>query len=382
MRYDHLLLKIVGVAFCCCVNVSAIAQSLRKASDWVRYHSLTDTTTPGQPSFRIYPTLAFSPETNLEIGISSLYLFQAKKDSNNRISELNAFTFVTLQSQYGIWLDNAIYTDKDKWFILGRARYQRFPLLYYGVGPNTDRDRPAIVDANYLIFRQRVLRKIAPNLFLGPEVDYQYLFNTEVEHDIEDRVREVPPGSEGSSNLGMGGAMVYDNRHNVLNVRKGFFAEAGILTYAKSLGSTFGFSAFNVDVRTYTPINKRNVLALQAMGNFISGNAPFNQLALMGGENMMRGYYYGRYRDKNLLAAQAEYRILPFAFSKRFGATLFLSTGAVAPTISTFSAADFKIAGGAGLRYFLFPKKDIFIRMDMGLTREGRGFYFFIGEAF
>jgi len=30
----------------------------------------------------------------------------------------------------------------------------------------------------------------------------------------------------------------------------------------------------------------------------------------------MRGYYLGRYRDKNLLAGQIEYRILPFGFSK------------------------------------------------------------------
>ena len=37
-------------------------------------------------------------------------------------------------------------------------------------------------------------------------------------------------------------------------------------------------------------------------------------LSLMGGESLMRGYYLGRYRDKNLVAGQVEY-ILPFAFS-------------------------------------------------------------------
>ncbi len=128
MQYNHFLPKLLAgvVVLFCCINMSARAQRLRKASSWVLHHSLIDTTTPGQPSFRIYPTVAYSPETNLELGFSSLYLFQAKKDSTNRISELNAFTFVTLQSQYGLWLDNAIYGDKDKWFILGRARYQRF----------------------------------------------------------------------------------------------------------------------------------------------------------------------------------------------------------------------------------------------------------------
>lgn len=358
------------------------AQVLKKTANWVLYHSIIDTTTPGHPSFRIYPTLAYSPETDLEIGFSTLYLFQAKKDSNNRISELTAFTFFTLQSQYGIWLENAIYGDKDKWFILGRTRFQRFPLLYYGIGPNTPKDYPATIDANYFVFRQRVLRKIIPNLFLGPEVDYQSFFNTSVEHDKDDLVKDIPPGSSGSTNLGIGAAIVYDNRHNVLNVRKGYFAELGLLTYSDKFGSRYNFTGFNADFRSYRAVNKRDVLAWQMTGNFYSGNVPFNQMALMGGETIMRGYYSGRYRDKNMLATQLEYRMLPFSFSKRIGATLFAGTAVVAPTISSFRFDNLKLSGGAGIRYLLFPKKDIFVRLDVGVTKEGLGFYFFTGEAF
>jgi outer membrane protein assembly factor BamA len=364
-----------------CTSI-AHAQVLKKTANWVLHHALIDTTTPGQPSFRIYPTLAYAPETDLEIGISTLYIFQAKKDSNNRISELNAFTFFTLQKQYGIWLDNAIYGDKDKWFILGRTRFQRFPLLYYGVGPNAVKDYPATIDANYLLFRQRVLRKIAPNLFLGPEVDYQSLSRTSVEHHKNDVVKELPAGSEGSSNIGLGGAIVYDNRHNVLNVRKGHFAEIGLLNYSRKLGSKYDFNGINTDFRTYQPISKRDVLALQVTGNFYTGNVPFNQMALMGGEIMMRGYYYGRYRDKNMIAAQAEYRMLPLSFSKRIGAAFFAGTAVVAPTIGSLRLDNLKLAGGAGIRYLLFPKKDIFVRFDVGVTKEGVGFYFFTGEAF
>jgi hypothetical protein len=360
----------------------ANAQLLKKSVNWALHHSIIDTTTPGQPSFRIYPTLAYSPETDLEMGLVSLYLFQAKKDSNNRISELNAFTFFTLQNQYGLWLDNAIYGDKDKWFILGRTRFQRFPLLYYGIGPNAAKDYPATIDANYLVFRQRILRKIASNLFFGPEVDYQNLFKTHVDHHKDDPAKDFPTGSSGSSNLGIGGAIVFDNRHNVLNVRKGQFAELGLLTYSKNLGSTYTFTSINVDLRNYLPVTKRDVLAFQLIGNFYSGAVPFNQMALIGGESMMRGYYYGRYRDKNMIAGQAEYRILPAAFSKRIGAAVFAATAAVAPRISSLRSDNLKVAGGAGLRYLLFPKKDIFMRFDVGLTKEGRGFYFFIGEAF
>ncbi|TLV04108.1 hypothetical protein FEN17_08595 [Dyadobacter luticola] len=343
--------------------------------------TISDTASAGQSSFRVYPTLGYSPETSFEGGLSALLIFQAKKDSLNRLSEIQAFSFFTLEAQYGIWLDNAIYGDKDKWFILGRTRFQRFPLLYYGIGPETPEKDPALIDANYLLLRQRVLRKVRPNLFVGPEVDYQQLYNTHF-NQPDNHQYEKPLGADGTRNLGLGAAVVYDNRHNVLNVRKGFFGEVSYLRYAPAFGSKTDFQAVSVDIRSSHPTSARNVLAWQVYGNFNSGDVPFNQLALMGGEMIMRGYYYGRYRDKNMVAAQLEHRWLPFGFSKRIGAVAFAGAAMVAPKINAFDTRYVRPSGGIGIRYLLFPKKDIFLRLDMGLTKDGPGFYLFTGEAF
>ena len=102
----------------------------------------------------------------------------------------------------------------------------------------------------------------------------------------------------------------------------------------------------------------------------------------MGGESLMRGYYLGRYRDKHLVAGQLEYRILPFNFSKRFGASVFLSVGQVFGDDYDFDLKKFLPTGGAGLRFLIFPDKDIYTRLDVAFTEEGTGFYFYIGEAF
>jgi hypothetical protein len=345
---------------------------------------ISDTTSPGKPSIRVYPTLAYAPETSVEFGLSGLLLFQARNDTNNRLSEVNAFTFITLKAQYGIWLDNAIYGHEDKWFVLGRTRFQQFPLLYYGIGPNARSEHPAVVDATYLLARQRVLRKIIPNLFFGPEVDYQQLFNTKFNQPspADAAPHELPSGSEGTRNVGLGFGLVYDNRHNVLNVRKGFFGELSFLSYQPAWGSEKTFLGVNTDLRYYRPVRGRNVLAAQVYGNFLTGDVPFNQLALMGGEMMMRGYYMGRYRDKNMVSAQTEYRWLPFAFSKRFGGAVFAAAAVVAPEIGQFEARNIKWAGGAGLRYLLFQKKDIYLRFDVGATQDGFNFYIYTGEAF
>ena len=68
--------------------------------------------------------VAYSPETSWEIGVSSLLVYSANRDLSNRLSELKAFTFYTLENQYGLWLDHTVYTDQNEWFIYGRARYQ------------------------------------------------------------------------------------------------------------------------------------------------------------------------------------------------------------------------------------------------------------------
>ena len=346
---------------------------------------ITDTTEEGKRSFRAYPTIGFAPETSFEFGFSGLLLYNAKGDTSNRISEVNGFTFITLEGQYGFWLDHALYGDKDRWFFLGRFRAQRFPLLYWGVGPETPNKDRAIIDASYLLLRERILHKVVPNLFIGPEVDFQWLINPSFEQPKEGGVLTLPPGADGTRNLGLGGGIVYDDRHNVLNVREGHFAEVSYLDYRPAWGSEFNFSAITVDARAYRSLNSRNVLAAQVYANFLrdnSGEVPFNHLALLGGDMIMRGYYAGRYRDRKLIAAQVEHRWLPFKFSRRLGGTVFAAAGAVSPRYGDFSLADVKPAGGVGLRYFLFPKKDIFLRFDLGVTPGGVGFYIFTGEAF
>lgn len=342
---------------------------------------INDTTDIREPQFLAYPTLAFAPETSWEIGLSSLFVYYAKRDTTNRLSEINGFTFYTLRRQYGAFFDHALYTHQNRYAFLGRIRYQNFPLLYFGIGPNTPAEFEARVDARLLNIKERALKRIGKNIFTGVEVDFQRLSSVAfVPHGQASVTR--PLGHEGSANLGLGAGILYDDRHNVLNVRKGAFAELALLHYNRAWGSDFGFTTILSDNRWYKSLNSRNVLALQAFGQFSIGQPPFNQLALLGGESLMRGYYTGRFRDRNQLAAQAEFRMLPFSFAKRWGAAVFGGTGTVFNRFGNLSLRNFVVAGGAGLRFLLFPKKDIYTRLDFALTREGSGLYIFIGEAF
>jgi hypothetical protein len=354
-------------------------ENLKDKKNEISEKLLEDTT--GKPNYLIYPTLAFTPETKWEFGLVNLFLFYAKGDKRNRLSEVNTFTFYTQQRQYGLWVDHAIYGHEDNWFFLGRGRFQYFPLKYYGIGMKAPKDNYQVVNNFNIQVRERVLKNITGNFYGGFEFDFHKIYNVSFGQTAPSFI--FPAGSNGSANLGMGAGIVYDNRRNVLNVRNGLFGEIAYLNYNDAIGSDFSFQSFQYDVRYFRKgLGKNQVVALQTMGNFNNGTVPFNQLALMGGEMMMRGYYLGRFRDRNMVNAQAEYRFLPFPFSKRFGAAAFASVGTVAPTFTSTFTSDYRWAGGAGLRYLLFKPKDIFVRFDVAFTKEGNGIYFFIGEAF
>ena len=342
---------------------------------------LKETSDPSAPKLINYPTLAYSPETNWEFGVSSLYVYSAKRNLKNRLSEIKAFTFFTLENQYGLWLDHAVYTNKNKWFLYGRARYQSFPLLYFGIGPDSPSEYLSRIDGQYVLLRERLLRETLPSLYIGFELDYQRLNNVKY---VDQSLGSSPPsvGSYGSSNLGLGLGVLYDNIHNALNPRKGIYSEWAFLKYSQTLGSDFNMTSYIIDNRIYKPIKKNTVLAFQLYGQFTLGNPPFNMLSLMGGESLMRGYYLGRYRDKHLIAGQVEYRILPFDFSKRWGASVFVAAGEVFSEDNIFQINRLLPTGGFGVRYLVFPEKDIYTRIDISFTGEGRGVYFFIGEAF
>ena len=363
----------------------SVSGQINKDGDGVfkRYFNklINDTNDLSAPKFMTYPTLAYSPETRWEIGFSSLYIYSAKRDLLNRLSEVKAFTFYTLENQYGIWLDHMLYTDKNTWFFLGRARYQSFPLLYFGIGPDSQSERISLIDGNYSLFRERFLRAVIPSLYVGLELDYQRLSSVKYK-DVTPNHQQPSVGANGSTNLGLGLGILYDNIHNALNPRKGIYSEWAVLNYNGDFGSDFNFTSYIIDNRFYVPVKKNTVLAAQLYGQFTLGNAPFNMLSLMGGESLMRGYYLGRYRDKNLIAGQLEYRILPFKFSRRWGASAFMAAGQVYDENETFQFKNLLPTGGLGLRFLVFPEKDIYTRVDVAFTEEGRGIYFFIGEAF
>jgi len=341
---------------------------------------------PGKPQFLAYPVLAYAPETRLEMGVSGLVFFHSRNDVTNRLSEIPLYAFYTLNQQYGLTFEHAIFSDRSRRSFLGEGLVANFPLQYYGIGLDASPADRAVVYARQLVARERVLFRLGRSeLYLGLEIGISSFGAVRFEPEDGCCVT-LPRGGDGTTNVTGGLGIAYDTRHNPLNVRDGVFAELALLASRAGVLSEYTFHNVYADLRGYRPLgpDKTVVLAGQVLGQFGGGDLPFNELGLIGGDGMMRGYYRGRYRDRHLVAAQAEIRVLPLplGFTERIGLAAFLATGTVYGSWAELGQARPLVTGGGGLRILTFPASDIYTRVEVGFSEDGPGFYVYVGEAF
>ena len=124
-------------------------------------------------------------------------------------------------------------------------------------------------------------------------------------------------------------------------------------------------------------MRKNNILALNIYSEFTNGDAPFNQLALMGGPKRMRGIFEGRFRDDHFLTFQSEYR---FPIWRKIKGVIFGSVGSVGSQEDSFQNTLFTY--GLGMRFGISKNEKINLRLDYGFGKNSSGIYLTIGEAF
>lgn len=322
------------------------------------------------------PIIQNSPETGLKIGLAGNYLFKAGRDSATRSSNVYLQVAYTSKRQFilePIW---NIYTPKERYIFRGRAGYLNFTDQYWGIGPTSASFDKSDLSYQRIYLQAKLLRKIKGNWFAGAQFRYSNIY----ELNWNNEVPQVE-GNGGSVVAGIGPNIQADFRDNPFSPQKGWYADLYWAGFDKFAGGTHGFSELQADFRYYLPTKKPfQVLAFQAFGNFSNGIVPFRELPRLGSAFLMRGYFEGRFRDKNYLASQLEWRQPIYKF---IHASAFVAVGEVAPEIDKFMLKTIKVTSGAGLRILLNKKEYVFVRVDLAFNNEGgTGFYIRINDAF
>ena len=326
-----------------------------------------------------FPVIFYAPETRLAAGIFGSYTFYNKKDSTQKYpSQIQIGAAYTLNKQLLLFFPFRVYTKQNKYAIYGEAGYYKYSYFFYGIGNNQATNYKELYRVNFPRVKINFLKQLKPNLFVG----LRYWLENYKLKGIENNQQLDTANITGVPNnfiSGIGPAFNYDTRDNIFYPIKGVFIDGGVQFYGKELGSNFKYSRYNLDASMYFANHNSNVFAFNLFADFLMGNQiPFNQLAMLGGNKKMRGYYEGRFRDKNLISLCTEYR---FGIYKRFGGVFFANAGAVNSNLNNI-AAHIQTSVGTGARFTLNKAEKLNIRFDVGFGKKSTGFYFTIGEAF
>ncbi|RYD69558.1 MAG: hypothetical protein EOP53_26975, partial [Sphingobacteriales bacterium] len=334
------------------------------------------------------PSITYSPETSLSLGVYLMYYFKMGiAGSCTHPSNIQFSSAYTLNKQFSAEPKWEIYTKDDDYFTTGSFLYQLFPEQFFGVGNNTKKEDAETYSHQLLKLNTKYQKRWYDRFFFGPQYQMQYMFNVEPSADGQLSKDQVS-GAKGYFASGLGASATWDSRDLILFPQRGLYADLSSTFFSNIFGSQHSFQQITLEARKYFSFKKRRVLAFQGYTQHNTGNPPFRMLAMMGNKELMRGYYSGRFRDRDYLAAQAEYR---FPVFWRIGMTAFGGLGQVAHSydemrLKGFNKEDgkgFHPSYGLGLRYLYNKSENINIRADFGFGPDGmNGQYITIGEAF
>jgi outer membrane protein assembly factor BamA len=144
----------------------------------------------------------------------------------------------------------------------------------------------------------------------------------------------------------------------------------------------YSFRQTTIDLQQHVPLlHGHRVVSLRALAVLSDASdgqvVPFFLSPTLGGLNIGRGFPTFRFRDRNLLALQAEYRYL---VNPLVSGAVFVDAGQVASSPRALARSRFKTSYGAGLR--LGAKGAAALRLDVAFGDARPKVIVGLGHAF
>lgn len=316
----------------------------------------------------------YSSSIKLGVGIVGSGLFRIDpSDKSVSPSNVSVVADVATSGFYMLGLRGNLLFPHENYRIDMAAGFSSFPSKFWGIGYDAGRnDYYSKYTLQEIRLRFDLLKKIAPNTFLGIITNFSYT------DAIKFKDKSLLNGESRRFTASGGGLILsYDSRDFIPNPRKGFYAKLEQQFYPEFLGSSDYFSRTEFIARFYKTIWEGGILAFDLQGTFNSSNVPWTMNAMIGGSYQMRGYFEGRYNDKKLIQTQVELRQHIYG---RSGAVAWVGAGNVFPKISEFDWGHTLPTFGIGYRWEF--KKRVNVRLDYGFGKGESAFYFNINEAF
>ena len=350
---------------------------------------------PGHHALLLVPVLGYSQQTS---GVAELALSAAFARAGANVSTVVGTAQYTLRQQAILTLTSSVWATDNRWNLLADWRIMHYPQSSYGLGMYTKTTSNVVtMDYDYLRLYQQALRQVAPTWYAGVGYQLDDHWNI-VSRNSRREVIAVSRYSNGVAGRSVSSgpvlSVLHDSRGNAINPQGGSLLSVQFRPNLKLLGSTSSYQSLLLEGRWYvhpSPVS-RNILAFWSYNAFtLSGNPPFLDLPATGWDmygNTGRGFIQGRFRGKNFVYAEAEYRY-GITRNRLLGGVAFLN----AQSVTELSVTHGRItdegfqrvvpAVGAGLRLNVNKNSRTNLAVDYAVGLDGsHGLVLNLGEVF
>lgn len=319
----------------------------------------------------------YGSATGFGLGVvaSGLYSLD-KQDATLPLSNFSIFGNVATSGMLMIGVRGNNLFPQEKYKFDYAAYVYTFPSKFWGIGyenGNNDANERTYSRVKFEL-KPRFNFRVFDNAYVGAVANFQYVNVSKMDEYAMSMI-----GGQGLKffSTGAGVTLNYDSRDVVTNATRGWFLQVDQLFYPSFFGNDHVFYLTDFTLSSYHKAWKGAVIAGELHSQFNFEDVPWPMLAQVGGPNRMRGYFEGRYRDKNIIEAQIELRQHLW---RRNGAVLWVGAANVFPAFKDMRWRQTLWNFGVGYRWAF--KQGVNVRLDLGFTKNGLGFAFNINEAF
>ncbi len=344
--------------------------------------------------FSILGGPSYTPEASL--GIAAAMLASFKIDKSDTISQRSYIPMglnVSLNGTIVAAGAGNLFFKENKFRVYLKYGYREEPSHYFGKG--YDEIEHVSQGKSTTEFHKRNLQfnphfywQVRPRLFLGALLDVNYTKSSKINDYMAHNTYVNKYGLE-YLNMGLGLTVQYDTRDDVATPASGLLLSGTGKFYSPWFGGDYDFQIVEFEYRHFVSLfNRRSVLGWTVKSQIGFNDIPFTELPMYGSPFDLRGYYWGKYRDKSMAYGIVEYRHMfgsneayqKGRFFSKFGVVVWAGTGTIGDTPAQWTKWKFNY--GAGLRIQLQPRKNL--RLDIGKEPGTKGvlFYMNMTEAF
>lgn len=333
----------------------------------------------------VVPVFGHAPESGYEYGVSGFANFTLPSNKGYRVSSITAKLSVTSLHSTNLITYSDMWSRQNAVHLYSDLRSQDYPFYYYGVGNHTSENNKILIHQRLKRAEFGMERLVWGHWYAGADASWAN-FNFTYSSDSSLLYSRNLPRKVIDNTLSIAMVQVYDTRDNVQYTQKGILVKMNwALLPSVSTSSTHAGTNFQLNARCFQPLfHQRVVLGYDMQYASLNvKNPPFYLLPQLGNDEIMRGYYVGRFRDRKLFANQIECR---YHFMPRLACVAFAGFGTT--TSKNWDITQMKTSLGGGVRYFFDIVNNSTIRLDYAvgdkIKGENRqtGFYLTLGEAF